>query len=66
MKSEKAVFMIKVNATFNKIREVMNTIELNLTSDDVDVEARSSVLATNLIVHFNDFLEAMKVLINTN
>jgi hypothetical protein len=60
---KKAFFIAKMKITFSQIRELMELTELNIVSEDIEVEAHYFALATNFIIFLHDFLEEMQPLI---
>jgi hypothetical protein len=63
---KKAVFIGNMKIIFSQIRHLMEITERNIVSEDKVTEARSFVLATNLIIYLNDFLEEMQILTRSN
>lgn len=51
--------------TFSQIRELMQLTELNIVSEDIEVEAYYFVLATNFIICLHDFLEEVQPILRS-
>lgn len=64
--SKKSIFISEMKFIFNRIRYLMEMAELHIFSEDKEVEARALIIATNLIVYMNDFLEEMQTIIKNH
>ena len=59
---KKKIFVDHMMALFRSMRYMMDTIEEHIHSEDEEVEARAGLLGANLFLCFNEYLEEMKIL----
>lgn len=59
---EKRIFMDKAKDFFTHIRDVVNTLEVDIKSDDLKVQAAAVWITGNLCNWFNDFMNEVRLI----